>query len=189
MEIIQIPHQTLRKSAQPVVRVDRKFEKLLKNLKKVLKKTKDPKGVGLAAPQVNKLQRIFLMWFDEKKEPQEYINPKILNHSDELTLGPDKKNPRYEGCLSMPGIYGPVPRWQWIEVEYQTVDLIKGGNNGLVTATSRFEDFHARVFQHELDHLDGILFTDHSLKNGLPVFVQEDEEMIEIEDRRVLEAF
>lgn len=189
MEIIHIPHQSLRKVASPIEKVDKKFEKFLKNFKKILQITDNPKGVGLAGPQVKKLQRVFLTWLSDKKPPQEHINPRILTHSDELTLGPDPKKPRYEGCLSMPLMYGPVPRWQWVEVEYQVLDLKNGGNNGLRTVTDRLEDFGARVFQHEIDHLDGILFTDHSLKYNLPVFIQEEDDLVEIEDRRILEAF
>ena len=84
----------------------------------------------------------------------------------------------------MPGIYGPVPRWEWVEVEYEKIE-----NGVFVPDKKKFSDFHARVVQHEIDHLDGILFTDYSLEYDLPVYIEKKNQLIEIEDRRALELF
>lgn len=73
------------------------------------------------------------------------INPRILSHSDEVVKG-------WEGCLSVPGIRGLVPRYRAIEVEYT-------GRDGKLHR-QQLNDFVARIFQHELDHLDGIVFLD-----------------------------
>lgn len=84
----------------------------------------------------------------------------------------------------MPLLYGPVPRWEWVEVEYH--GLI---GDQLVEKKERFDGFHARVVQHEIDHLDGILFTDYSLQYDLPVYREEGKELVEITDRGVLELY
>ncbi len=110
-------------------------------------------GVGLAAPQVGKAVRIFVIDADELKDlypetegfRRTIINPTILEYSDELVS-------LDEGCLSLPGISEPVKRPSRIRVKYQTLD----GE----WVEEVLEGFNARVFQHEYDHLEGILFTD-----------------------------
>jgi len=104
------------------------------------------------------------------------INPELVKHSGELTLGPDKKHPTLEGCLSIPGLYGPVPRWTTVTMTYQ--ELIEGK---LESRTNVFSEFAGRVIQHELDHLNGILFTDYSLQYDLPVY-QEDKKTDQLEE-------
>ena len=120
MKIITIPHKTLRETAKPVVKVDKKLLKFVNDLTATLNKTKNPKGVGLAATQVNSLQRIFATNLDN--ELRSYINPAIIGHSKNIVLGPPKKEPYLEGCLSIPAIYGPVPRYEWVELEYYNID-------------------------------------------------------------------
>lgn len=166
MKIITVPHATLRSIATPITTVDKKLVEFIKNLEETLAATSKPKGVGLAAPQVDRSKRIFSLNLDENNRLlRTLINPVIIEHSSDKTFGPDEKDPYLEGCLSIPGIYGPVPRWQWVQLEYQILD----GEN-LITKQEDFDDFAARVVQHELDHLDGILFTDYSLKLDLPVY-------------------
>jgi len=136
---------------------------------------------------VDVLNRVFLTLIDDqnpKAIPQEFINPIIKKHSNDYTFGPDPENPRLEGCLSMPGLYGPVPRWEWVELEYQAIY-----DGEFVDKKSRFDGFHARVIQHEIDHLDGILFTDYSLEYDLPVYVEKKNELVELTDRGALELF
>ena len=165
MKIIHVPHPTLRQKAKPVEQVDTKLKQLVSELQETLATTTNPQGVGLAAPQVDKLQRIFAATLPEIGGMQSFINPFIADHSGAQTFGPDEDEPYLEGCLSIPFIYGPVPRYDWIELEF---DVIEGDE--LVTYTQHFEDFAARVMQHELDHLDGILFTDYSHQYDLPVY-------------------
>jgi peptide deformylase len=110
-------------------------------------------GVGIAAPQVAQSLQLFILASRPSPrypqaptmEPTAIINPVILDRSPEMVRG-------WEGCLSVPGVRGVVERSQWIEVEY--IDL-----QGKIQR-QRFQDFVARIFQHELDHLQGLLFTD-----------------------------
>lgn len=163
MKIITIPHPTLRQTAKEVTTVDKKLKKFVSELEQTLDKTKNPKGVGLAATQVDDLHRVFATHFD--KQLRSFINPEIISASDELVLGPEGKEPYLEGCLSIPGIYGPVFRHDWLELRYQTIK-----DNELVSHQEQFTDYNARVIQHELDHLNGVLFIDYTLQYGLDLY-------------------
>lgn len=190
MKIITIPHPTLRKTAQAVTQANSQLIKFVTELESTLKNSKNPRGVGLAAPQVNKLLRVFTTSFSSNNDPGEpgnrpqgklrhFINPVISKTCKrKKVLGVDPADPDLEGCLSMPGLYGPVPRHRWVELEFQTLE-----NAQLQNHQERFDDFHARVIQHELDHLNGILFTDYSLEHNLPVYCQSNDgkNMVEID--------
>lgn len=110
-------------------------------------------GVGIAAPQVSGGDRLFIVASRPNArypnappmEPTPMINPVMVAHSADQEKG-------WEGCLSVPGVRGWVSRYRWIQVEY----LDRAGN----LQTQDFTGFIARIFQHELDHLDGILFID-----------------------------
>jgi peptide deformylase len=110
-------------------------------------------GVGIAAPQVAQSLRLFIVASHPNPRyphapimpPTAMINPRILSVSQETVKG-------WEGCLSVPNLRGFVPRHQWIEVEY----LDRNGQHIRQILT----DFVARIFQHEYDHLEGILFLD-----------------------------
>ncbi len=135
-------NEILRKKSKPVQSVDKKLLKFIKEMEVAVKKEK---GVGLAAPQVGLNQRIIVVLLDNKKVVP-MINPEITSYSDEIALGE-------EGCLSLPGKWGQVKRYQAINVKYLDE---RGGMKHV-----KLEDFNARVVQHEIDHLDGILFTDY----------------------------
>jgi peptide deformylase len=110
-------------------------------------------GVGIAAPQVASSLRLFIVASRPSPryptaptmEPTAMINPEIIDRSTEIVRG-------WEGCLSVPDVRGLVPRYESIEVRY----LTKFGN----LVQQELTGFIARIFQHELDHLDGILFPD-----------------------------
>ena len=110
-------------------------------------------GVGIAAPQVSQPYRLFIIASHPSDRyphaptmpPTAMINPRILSHGEEVVKD-------WEGCLSVPNTRGLVPRYREIEVEYTT----RQGKIERAILT----DFIARIFQHELDHLDGILFID-----------------------------
>ncbi|MCB9813566.1 MAG: peptide deformylase [Pseudomonadales bacterium] len=180
-EIIIIPHPTLRKEARLVTHVDKKLKSFISELEKTLNSKRNPRGVGLAAPQVDKLWRIFTINIDKI---QSYINPRIVKKSNQLTFGPDENDPILEGCLSMPELYGPIPRHTWVDIEYQYIDGDKFSEKKV-----RLENFYARVFQHEIDHLDGILFTDYSLEYNLPVYKELSNNKYEEIDPTLLELF
>ncbi len=173
MKIITVPNPTLRSSTTTVAIVDKKLRQFLNEFGDTLVKKDNPKGVGLAAPQVDVKWQIFATQLPAEPDSEEYllrtfINPRITDHSEKYTYGGTAKDPTLEGCLSIPGIYGPVPRWQWVDLTY---DFISG--NELKTTTEHFVDFTARVVQHEQDHLAGILFIDHTVEYDLPLYKED----------------
>lgn len=117
-------------------------------------------GVGLAAPQIGIGRNLFLfIRLDNERYPIEVaINPKIINHPKELFCFEG------DGCLSIPNQSGNSARYAWVEVEYydETGTLKKEKLNG----GSRIEDFTGIIFQHEYDHLQGVLFTDRLFENS-----------------------
>ncbi|HPS40890.1 MAG TPA: peptide deformylase [Candidatus Woesebacteria bacterium] len=196
MKIITAPNPVLRQRAKKVTVFDKKFFKFLDELANTLIKKENPRGVGLAAPQVNKSMRVFAVILGEKnrdsKKPivEFFINPKITKYSDKKILGLADGSERFEGCLSVPIFYGPVPRYEWIEIEYQnltTLDLRSSSSMPKIkNIKNRFSDFDARVIQHEYDHLEGILFTDHILKSNLPVYIDENDTFVEVKDKKAI---
>jgi peptide deformylase len=144
LNIIKIGHPTLRKVAKPVEKFDQDLEKLVLDMVETMRLND---GIGLAAPQVNVSKRLFVIdkkLINEEWEAEAYINPKILKA--------DSSNILEEGCLSIPNIRADVDRPFKIEVEYQT---LKGEK-----VREEMDDLLARVFQHEFDHLEGVLFVD-----------------------------
>ena len=128
----------LHKVCKPVEKFDWRLHKLLKDMNDTLV---DSGGVGLAAPQVGILRRVVLV--DTGEEILELINPTLVETDGEQE-GP-------EGCLSVPGKYGLVKRPYWAKVRAQD----RNGN----WFEAEGEELIARCFCHELDHLDGILYT------------------------------
>lgn len=105
----------------------------------------DEAGIGLAAPQVGISLRLMVVGHDERREPRALINPVIVDRGGQVTAE--------EGCLSIPGVFADVTRSEWVDVEGKDVDgqVVRIQGRGLL----------ARVLQHEIDHLDGVLFIDH----------------------------
>jgi len=96
----------------------------------------------------------------------------------------DKREDFLEGCLSFPGVFGTVKRWKEINVKYQVV----GSRGDLVDRKDRLEGFEAIVFQHEFDHLDGVLFVDHIKKEKGKVYKQEGKERMKVEVDDILKT-
>ena len=138
-KILTVDEPALHKVCRPVEQFDRKLHKLLNDMTDTLI---DSGGVGLAAPQVGILRRVVLV--DTGDEILELINPEMLETSGEQE-GP-------EGCLSVPGKYGLVKRPMYAKVRAQDRD----GN----WFEAEGEELIARCFCHELDHLDGIIYTE-----------------------------
>jgi peptide deformylase len=172
--ILTVPEDKLRQICTPFESFGYETQTLVLDLEDSLKKAPPPGGVGLALPQIGILKRGFATYIEHKLRI--YLNPKILDLGDETTLGPNKNHPLLEGCLSIPQLYGPVPRSKKIKVEAQN----ERGESKIYTLTN----FQARVFLHEYDHLDGILFTDYTKKEGLPLYFhdQRKDQLIELED-------
>jgi peptide deformylase len=135
-------NKILRKKSDIIHDITKKTVKLIKDMEKTMVKNK---GVGLAAPQVGINEQIILVTLDNKKILP-MINPRILEVSDETAIAE-------EGCLSLPGEWGKVRRPKKVIVEFMTP---KGQKTVM-----KFADFEAREIQHEIDHLDGVLFTDY----------------------------
>ncbi len=155
-QIIDAKNPILRKKSKEVREIDKKITVLARDLVQTLKTQKDPEGVGLAAPQVGKNLRMFAMV--NKGKIEVIVNPKILEI--EKTLMKNQKI--LEGCLSVPCYYGPITRAKRVLLSYQTIDGEK--------IKREFNNFPAQIVQHEIDHLDGKLFTDIILEKKLPLY-------------------
>jgi len=149
--IIQLGNPILRQKAAWVENIkDEKIQQLIDDLITTVTKAN---GVGIAAPQVAESYRLLIVASRPNSrypnapemEPTAMINPKIIGHSNQVVKG-------WEGCLSVPGIRGLVPRYQGIEIEYTD-------RNGELQK-QELTDFVARIFQHEYDHLEGKVFLD-----------------------------
>lgn len=189
MKVIRAPHPTLRQTAQAITQVDKKLLQNVELLVESLLEEKDPEGVGLAFPQIDRSIRAFAYRPDKENQtkPEDVLvlfNPVITSHSQIQVLGEDPQEPDLEGCLSVPNLYAPVPRWSWVKLQFQVIQDEK-----LVDRQQRFAGYQARIVQHELDHLDGILFTDYVLKLNLPIYFQEGEKMVPMPDRNILKMY
>ncbi|MEM9537913.1 MAG: peptide deformylase [Cyanobacteria bacterium P01_E01_bin.42] len=151
LEIARLGHSILRQQAEIVDNIrDSQIQVLIDNL---IATALEAKGVGIAAPQVACTSRLFIVASRPNSRyphapvmpPTAMLNPRILACSEVMEKD-------WEGCLSVPGVRGLVPRYREIEVDYCDRD----GNLQKDILTG----FIARIFQHELDHLDGILFID-----------------------------
>ena len=146
LDILLIPDQRLKQVAAPVTSVDAGVRKLLDDMMETMYAAP---GIGLAAPQVGKLIRavtIDLSRENEEKTPLFFVNPKVVWSSEELST-------YQEGCLSIPDYYEDVERPSRVRVEY----LDRNGEEQEMVA----EGLLATCIQHEIDHLDGVLFIDH----------------------------
>ena len=143
LPIRQYPDPVLRTPAEPVKVIDEKLRALAADM---IETMEDANGVGLAAPQVGESIRMVIVDFDpENRDPRVLINPVITKRSGRKELGD-------EGCLSFPGIRSKVKRSPRVVCEAQNLDgeLVEYQAEGL----------SARAVQHEIDHLDGLLFVD-----------------------------
>jgi peptide deformylase len=130
----------LRTPAEQVEQFDERLRKLAADMFETMR---DAPGVGLAAPQVGVPRRLFV--YDDGEESGALANPEIVWRSEETQEGE-------EGCLSIPGVYFPVVRALLVRVRARTVE-----GEPLEVEGS---ELRARIFQHEIDHLDGVLFVD-----------------------------
>ena len=142
-KIVEQGDECLTKVCRPVTKFDRRLHDLLDDMAETLA---DANGAGLAAPQVGILRRVCLVLDEEAEEYLELINPEIIAQSGEQT--------GLEGCLSVPGKWGIVTRPNRVRVRAQDRD----GNFFEVED----EELTARCFCHEIEHLDGHLFVEHT---------------------------
>lgn len=176
MQIVTTPNEILVKKSETVKKFDKKLKEIVRGMEKALLATTDPKGVGLAAPQVGLSLCIFQMKPNEKTEVKTFINPEIISGLDAkgildrknsenveanqtLPAGRQAKNSKgklLEGCLSIPNIWGNVTRKKEVTLSWQDEEGKK--------YQKTFKGFPAIIIQHEIDHLNGVLFTKHVME-------------------------
>jgi peptide deformylase len=158
-EIITLPNPILRKKARKIKEIDSDLQILIDDM---IDTMRDEPGVGLAATQVAVSNRLIVVEYAEGSEdgeseekPKLYvvINPEITRPSSEMVMG-------IEGCLSIPGLVGEVERHDSL--------VVKGLNRYGKPIKIKASGWLARIFQHEIDHLDGIVFTDRATEVWTP---------------------
>lgn len=143
-KILTLPDPKLRQRSQEVTAFDQALSRLIDDLANTLEAQTDPPGLGISAVQIGSLKRVFVARIRNRIRP--FINPKILKFSK-------KEVAILEGCLSVPDLYGHVIRPQ--EVDVEACD--RHGKS----FRNHYRGLAARIIQHEMDHLNGILFIDH----------------------------
>ncbi len=151
-DIVTLPNPVLRRKARKVTDFGPELQTLIDDMIETMRQAP---GVGLAAPQVNLSQQLIVVEFgdeDDETVPQKtYVlaNPEIVKLSKETVTG-------VEGCLSIPGIVG--------EVERAEIAFIKGLNRRGQPVKIKAQGWLARIFQHEIDHLNGVMFVDKATR-------------------------
>jgi peptide deformylase len=161
-KIITLPEPVLRRKARTITTFDKNLQTLIDDMIETMRQAP---GVGLAAPQVNISERLIVVEYAEEEEEEAegqpekpkklfvLINPEIVKSSAETLMG-------VEGCLSIPNLVG--------EVERHAVIQVKGLNRHGKPTKVKAEGWLARIFQHEIDHLNGILFPDRATRVWQP---------------------
>ncbi len=165
MKILTTPDPFLRHKAKPVLKVDSQTLTQIDDMFDLLKRSRNPQGVGLAATQVGLDKRIFILL--DKNKRQVFINPKIVTKSSQLIsqVYTNEDDRWLEGCLSMPKLWGFVDRPIKVTLTYQDINL--------TSHRQTFSDIEAAYVQHEIDHLNGVLFTDHILRQRGQLFLED----------------
>jgi peptide deformylase len=172
-EIVTLPEPVLRRKAKPITKFDKKLQTLIDDMVETMR---EAPGVGLAAPQVNVSEQLIVVEYSEDDDEEEgevegteekppkpkklyvMLNPEIVKASEEKVNG-------IEGCLSIPGLLGEVERHEAIQV--------KGLNRYGKPQKLKVDGWMARIFQHEIDHLNGVLFTDLATRVWKPTAEEE----------------
>lgn len=171
-KIVQSGESKLREISKPVAKFDKMVIGLIKDLKDTLAVQKDPEGVGLAAPQIGKNLRVFVVNYKNLKRV--VVNPEIISISGKKMKDKNKKNEILEGCLSLPYYYGPLKREDSVKIKY----LDEKGKE----VVEEFKGFNAQIILHEIDHLNGILFVDRLLEQGKNLYkLNPDDEWEEVD--------
>lgn len=166
MQVVKAPDQRLRVQTKPVRKINQGLIQTLKGMIRLTKTFKDPEGVGLASTQVGLKESFFVA--KDSKAFVSVINPKILS------VGKRTKQ-YFEGCLSVPNMWGEVKRAINIKVSYQNI-------HGK-TVTQSLRGISAWIFQHETDHLNGILFSDRVLQQKGKFYKQSSSARLQLADK------
>ena len=159
-KIATLPEPVLRRKARAVAKFDKGLQTVIEDMIETMRAAP---GVGLAAPQIGLSERLIVVEYYEHDEDEEnedapkkvwaLVNPEIVKSSEETLTG-------VEGCLSIPGLVGEVER----HAEVQVKGLNRHGKPMKVKA----KGWLARIFQHEVDHLNGVLFTERAVRVWQP---------------------
>ncbi|MDA1189194.1 MAG: peptide deformylase [Chloroflexi bacterium] len=142
LDLVTFPNAILRERARRVRNIDKSILRLAHDMVDTMHHYS---GVGLAANQVGVLKRVIVVQMPDDEEPRIYINPEIVHREGERMVE--------EGCLSVPGYLGTIPRSVWIK--FRALD----STSKLVRLKA--DDLLAQALEHEVDHLNGILYLDH----------------------------
>jgi peptide deformylase len=162
-QIVYTPDPVLRRKAHKVTVFDKEFKTLVGDMVETLR---EAPGVGLAAPQIGLSMRLIVVEYGDDEDdtvPKKlYVvaNPEFIHQSEEKVDG-------VEACLSVPGLCGTVERHEEV--------VVKGFNKNGQPVKIKAKGWLARVFQHEIDHLDGVLFTDRAKRVWQPSSEEESE--------------
>ena len=169
--IVTLPDPVLRRKARAVTTFDKKLQTVIDDM---IETMRDAPGVGLAAPQIGISDRLIVVEYYENEQAEEaeeeakkkvwvMLNPEIVKASEEKVMG-------VEGCLSVPNLVGEVERHEAVQ--------IKGLNRRGQPMRVKAQGWLARIFQHEIDHLNGVVFTDLATHVWLPETDEEKEDRV-----------
>lgn len=158
LPILELPNPILRRRAKKVRRIDKSVLRLAYSMIDTLK---EANGVGLAANQVGELRRVIVIQLPEEDEVRIYINPEIVQREGEREVE--------EGCLSIPGYRANIKRSVW--VKFRALD------HSATVVKLKAEDILSQALEHEVDHLDGILYIDHMESHEKLIPVDSDSEV------------
>ena len=169
--IVTLPDPVLRRKARAVTTFDKKLQTVIDDM---IETMREAPGVGLAAPQIGISERLIVVEYYENEQAEEaeeeakkkvwvMLNPEIVKASEEKVMG-------VEGCLSVPNLVGEVERHEAVQ--------IKGLNRRGQPMRVKAQGWLARIFQHEIDHINGIVFTDLATHVWLPETDEEKEDRV-----------
>ncbi len=169
--IVTLPDPVLRRKARTVTKFDKELQTIIDDM---IETMREAPGVGLAAPQIGLSERLIVVEYYENEEAEEsedeakkkvwvMLNPEIVKASEEKVMG-------VEGCLSIPNLVGEVERHETIQV--------KGLNRRGQPMKVKAAGWLARIFQHEIDHVNGVVFTDRAVRVWIPETEEEKEDRV-----------
>lgn len=174
LPVVKIPNKVLTTKTKKITSIDAKIKKLIADMEDTLVAQTDPEGVGLAATQVGYGLALFIMKPNKNATTRVFINPvikQVLSETQKVAEKKDKSS--LEGCLSIDRIWSPIRRPQKVLLSY----MDQTGS----TKEEWFEGFDAVIVQHEVDHLEGILFTQRALEQNKRIFKEINGELEEVQ--------
>ena len=175
-KLIQAPNSILNKKLKHVAKIDKTVKRIVSGMQETLDNQVDPMGVGLAANQVGIDMALFIMKPNPDSPTEVIINPKILEvveaaEKEVIEVEEDGADVPLEGCLSIPRIWSPVTRAKKVLLSYEN---LRGEKK-----EKWFKGFKAVIVQHEVDHLNGILFTQRALEQSSKLYEEKDGKLVE----------